>query len=98
MDFGFFRASSPELHQHSTKGGDRVVFSHDGYTAYLLIIDEASRYIWVFLTRSKKPPLNIIKEFLMTHGLPDGGFIRTDQGGELAGSHAFLNICGESHY
>jgi hypothetical protein len=43
----------------------------------------------VFLTSSKSPPLNIIKEFLTTHGLPDGGFIRCQ---------AFLNACGESHY
>ncbi len=98
LDFGFLRASTPELQQPSTKLGDRVVFSHDGYTSYLLIVNEASRYTWVFLTSSKTPSLNIIKEFLTTHGLPDGGFIWTDQGGELASSHAFLNICGESHY
>ncbi len=98
MDYGFLRASTPDLQQPTTKGGDRVVFSHDGYTSYLLIVDEASRYIWVFLTSSKSPPLNIIKEFLTTHGLPDGGFIRTDQGGELARCQAFLDVCGESHY
>ena len=98
MDFGFLRASSPDLHQPGTKGGDQVVYSHDGYTSYLLIVDEASRYTWVFLTSSKSPPLNIVHEFLKTHGLPDGGFIWTDQGGELAGSHDFLNVCGENHY
>ena len=98
MDFGFLRASSSDMTQHGTKGGDRVVYSHDGYTSYLLIVDEASRYIWVFLTSTKSPPINIVHEFLVTHGLPDGGFIRTDQGGELAGSSAFLNVCGENHY
>ena len=98
MDFGFLRASTPDFQQPSTKGGDRVVHSHDGYSSYLLIVDEASRFIWVFLTSTKNPPLNIIKEFLSTHGLPDGGFIRTDQGGELAGSNAFLDLCGGSHY
>jgi hypothetical protein len=75
-----------------------VVYSYDGFTFYLLIVDEASRYVWVFLTNSKSPPLNIIDEFLKTHGLQDGGFIRTDQGGELAGSQAFLDICGVNHY
>jgi len=98
MDFGFLRASSPEMMRNATKGGDRVVYSHDGYTSYLLIVDEASRYIWVFLTSSKSPPINIINEFLTTHGLADGGFIRTDQGGELAGSLAFLTACGNHHY
>jgi hypothetical protein len=97
MDFGFLRASTSDL-TPPTRSGDRVVYSHDGFTSYLLIVDEASRYIWVFLTHRKSPPLNIVDEFLKTHGLPDGGFIRTDQGGELAGSQAFLDICGTNHY
>ncbi len=97
MDFGFLRASTSDL-TLPTRGGDRVVYSHDGFTSYLLIVDDASRYIWVFLTNSKSPPLNIVDEFLKTHGLPDGGFIRTDQSGELAGSQAFLDICGANHY
>jgi hypothetical protein len=97
MDFGFLRASTSDL-TPQTRSGDRVVYSHDGFTSYLLIVDEASRYIWVFLTNSKSPPLNIVNEFLKTHGLPAGGFIRTDQGGELAGSQAFLDVCGANHY
>ena len=97
MDFGFLRASTSDL-TLPTCGGDCVVYSHNGFTSYLLIVDEASRYIWVFLTHSKSPPLNIVDEILKTHGLSDGGFIRTDQGGELAGSQAFLDICGANHY
>jgi hypothetical protein len=85
MDFGFLRASTLDL-THPTRGGDCVVYSHDGFTSYLLIVNEASRYIWVFLTNTKSPPLNIVDEFLKTHGLPDGDFIHTDQGGELASS------------
>ena len=83
MDFGFLRALTSDL-TLPTRGGDRVVYSHDGFTSYLLIVDEAL--------------LNIIEEFLKIHGLPDGGFIRTDQGGELTGSQAFLDICGANHY
>ena len=97
MDFSFLRASTSDL-TLPTCGGDCVVYSHNGFTSYLLIVDEASHYIWVFLTHSKSPPLNILDEFLKTHGLPDGGFIRTDQGGELTGSQAFLDICGANHY
>ena len=74
------------------KGTDRVVRSYDGYTSYLLIIDEASRYVWVFLTASKTPPLDIVMEFLHHHGHEDGGSIRTDQGGELARSAAFQDL------
>ena len=94
MDFGFLRPSSTDL-SHPHKAHDRVVYSYDGYTSYLLIVDEASR---VFLTHNKTPPLNIADKFLETHGLPDGGFVRTDQGGELAGSQSFVGNCGINHY
>jgi hypothetical protein len=97
MDFGFLRSSSSDL-SPPHKVGDFFVYSYDGYTSYLLIVDEASRYAWVFLTLNKSPPLNIVDEFLKTHGLPDGGFICTDQGGELAGRQSFLDVCGINHY
>ena len=44
MDFGFMRASASDFGKRSKKT-DRVVFSYDGYSSYLLIVDEASRYI-----------------------------------------------------
>ena len=69
-----------------------MIRPYDGYTSYLLIIDEASRYVWVFLTASKNPPLDIVMEFLHHHGHEDGGSIRTDQGGELARSAAFQDL------
>ena len=91
MDFGFMRASAAD-YSRPHNGTDRVVRSYDGYTSYLLIIDEASRYVWVFLTASKNPPLDIVTEFLHQHGHEDGGSIRTDQGGELARSTAFQDL------
>jgi hypothetical protein len=60
MDFGFMRASSSD-YTTPNKTLDRVIDSWDGYSSYLLIVDEASRYIWVFLTKSKEPPLDIIE-------------------------------------
>jgi hypothetical protein len=74
------------------KTRDRVVLSYDGFSAYLLIIDKALRYVWVFLTNSKSPPLDIIEEFLTQHGHEEGGCIRTNQGGELAGSSNFQDL------
>ncbi len=71
------------------KSTDRVVSSYNGYTLYLVITDEASRYAWVFLTKSKDPPLNIVRAFLLLHGHADGQCVCTDQGGELASSFAF---------
>jgi hypothetical protein len=98
MDFGFMRASAADyLRPH--KGTDPVVQSYDGYTNYLLIINEASRYVWVFLTTSKNPPLDKVMEFLHHHGHEDGGSIRTDQGGELARSATFQDLLlREFHY
>ena len=91
MDFGFMRASTTD-YSRPNKSTDRVAQSYDGYTSYLLIIDEASRFAWVFLTKSKDPPLDIVRAFLRLHGHEDGGCIRTDQGGELASSYAFGDL------
>jgi hypothetical protein len=85
MDFGFMRASTSNFSQPSKKH-DRVVLLYDGYSSYLLIINEALQYIWVFLTNSKEPPLHIINAFLSRFGHKHGGSICTDQGSELARS------------
>jgi hypothetical protein len=91
MDFSFMRASATD-YSCPHKLTDQVVSSYDGYTSYLLIIDEASGYAWVFLTKSKNPPLNIVQAFLRLHGHMDGGCIHMDQGGELASSFAFGDL------
>ena len=49
MDFGFMRASSSDYSNPNTSL-DWVVDSWDRFSSYLLIIDEASRYIWVLGT------------------------------------------------
>jgi hypothetical protein len=91
MDFGFICSSTSDYSRPSTST-DRVVFSYDGYSSYLIVIDEASRYIWIFLTASKDPPITIVWEFLTHHGHEEGGCIRTDQGGELARNHSFQDM------
>jgi len=98
MDFGFMRASTWDYTRRD-KSKDRVVFSYDGFSLNLLIVDEASRIVWVFLTNSKSPPLDIVKEFLVQHGHDDVGSVRTDQGGELARSSAFQDmLLRDFHY
>ncbi len=72
MDFGFMRASTSD-YSRCNKAKDRVVLSYDGFSAYLLIVDEASRYVWIFLTNSKSPPMDIVQEFLTQHAHDDGG-------------------------
>jgi len=68
------------------KKSDRAVNLYDGSSLYLLIVDEATRFIWVFLTKSKAPPLDILDAFFARFGHEHGGSVRTDQGGELARS------------
>jgi hypothetical protein len=76
--------ASSQDYDGTRHSGPRVVTSWDGFSSYLLIVDEASRYIWVFLTTSKEPPVDINNTFLTRFGHRDGGSVRTDQGGELA--------------
>ncbi len=66
-----------------------MVECFEGYLAYLIIVDECSRYVWVFLRKSKESPVNLVKAFLAIHGSQVGGAIRTNQGGELARRTSF---------
>ncbi len=47
---------------------------------------------WVFLTKTKDPPIDLVRAFLTLHGHSDGGCVHTDQGGELASSGAFRDL------
>jgi hypothetical protein len=96
MDFGFMRASTSDF-SCPNKNTDRVVTSYDGFSSYLLIVDEATRFIWVFLTKSKAPPLDILDSFFARFGHEHGGSVRTDQGGELAQSFALSNLLLRKH-
>ena len=97
-DFGFIRSSTSTSNinkrrkarkKKGEKNLDRVVQSIDGFNCYLAIVDEASRYTWIFLCKSKEPPIDEMLSFLQVWGLQSGGSIRCDQGGELARSAEF---------
>ena len=94
MDFGFVRGNTV------TKAEDGpLLTSNKGYNCYLLIADEFSHYLWIFLFASKDPPLDTVKTFLNTHGLKHGlRCVRTDQGGKLAKSAKFREVIKESGY
>jgi hypothetical protein len=97
MDFGFIRSSTSD-YSRPTTSTDRIMFSYNGYSSYLIVIDEASQYVW-FLTASKEPPIAIVWEFLTQHGHYNGRCIQTDQGGELAHNYSFQDmILREFHY
>ena len=91
MDFGFLRSSLEEFRKTNLKT-DRIVESFDGYTSYFLVVDKATRYAWMFLTKTKQPPVGIITLFLEKFGHGDGGMIRVDQGGELARSGEWRSV------
>jgi hypothetical protein len=96
MDFGFMRASSLD-YSRPNKKHDRIIDSWDGYLSYLLVVNEASQYIWVFLAKLKEPLLGIIDTFLDHFGHVNGGLIRSNQGGELARSFAFSDLLLQKH-
>jgi len=91
MDFGFMCASTSDF-SRPNKTTDHVVASYDGFSLYLLIVDEATRFIWVFLTKSKSPPLDILDSFLARFGHEHGGSVHTGQGGELVRSFALSDL------
>lgn len=62
MDYGFMKGTG-----FCNKDGDgKTITSIDGYRAYCLIIDRKSRYTWIFLTKTKNPPIQIITSFTRT--------------------------------
>ncbi len=96
MDFGFVRGSD-----WSQKDNDgKLVTSIDKYRSYLLVIDRASRHIWVFLTKTKHPPIDQVRGLLskFQKDLPADASITTDQGKELGASKQFQLLCKEMNY
>jgi hypothetical protein len=91
MDFGFMWALASD-YSWQDKMKDHVVCLYHGYSSYLLVIDKASRFAWIFLTASKDPLINIVRAFLAQHGHASGGCISTNQGGELAKSPNFQDL------
>jgi hypothetical protein len=88
MDFGFLHASQAD-YSRPDKSKERVVTSFDGYNSYLIIVDEYTKFVWVYLCVSKEPPLELINLHMDQFGAKSG-HIRCDQGGELASCAAFI--------
>ena len=75
-----------------------MIESFDGFTSYLAIVDEHSQFTWTFLCKNKEPPIHILNAFLDRFGLPPGGVLRTDEGGELSKSDKFRDAALEQRY
>ena len=97
MDFGFVRGSS----WHSTNDEGKLITSIDGQRAYLIIVDRATRYKWIFNTTTKKSPLAQVESVLNKFKPSLVNLhctIRTDQGGEIGKSNKFRSLIKQFDY
>jgi len=96
MDMGFVRGTK---YQVKDEDGN-IITSLDGHNSYLIIIDRATRYTWVFLSKHKHPQIAALTGFLKSHGNTTNTqkSVRTDEGGELWGSYALQQMARELGY
>lgn len=96
MDIGFFRGprNLQEVYDRCAEPQPKLVESRQGFVCCLLIVDRATRYIWVFPLRSRSVNLDLIDLFLRTHGLRSTAtkIMRTDGEGSLAESGPFRRL------
>ena len=95
MDFVFVRG----LAWTKCVDDKKLVTSVDHYRLYLLVIDHASRYNWIFLRRTKEPPIKLVEGLIKVwkNKYPDAS-ITTGQGTELGRSKAFQIMCKNMGY
>ena len=75
-----------------TELGPKIT-SIDSFNSYLIIVDHVTRYLWLFLSASKTPTINIAQKVLSKFKCKNPHrTVRTDKGGELGRSHAFQKI------
>jgi dUTP pyrophosphatase len=99
IDFGFVRGRE-ESYDISTDNLPRkkgkIVQSIDGHSCYVIVIDRVTRYTWIFLSKTKQPPVATIKQLLTKFKSDNPNrTVRTDQGGELGHSTEFSNMIAE---
>ena len=95
MDFGFVRGTGYRVKTENAP----TVTSIDGFNSYLIIVDRITRYLWVFLTTSKSPPIEIARSVLQKFKCNNRHrVVRTDQGKELGKSAAFQTMLKEEGF
>jgi hypothetical protein len=90
MDMGFVRGS--QFSYEDEEG--RIVTSLDGYNSYLIIVDRATRYTWVILTKAKTPQVDLVSKFLAVHGNKTASSAPMKAGN--FGAHICFNKCAKS--
>ena len=97
-DFGFVRGKD---WSRRTENDNKLVTSMDNYRGYCLVIDRKSRYVWIFLSKTKHPPIDQMRgllEQLKPNISSSYCTLTTDNGGELAKSHNFQRMIDASGY
>ena len=86
MNFGFVRGS-----EYTIKQEHRLrTTSKDGFNSYLIIVDQVTRYTWIFLTMSKSQLINIVERVLNKFKRKNKHCtVLTDQRGDLGKSALF---------
>jgi hypothetical protein len=71
---------------------------HDGYLAYLIIVDAATRYVFCFPLKSRSPPLALIDKIINKNGHPQQQVISTSPNGLHHKSKSFAEVCKKYGY
>jgi hypothetical protein len=102
MDLGFIRGPKiikDENGQSKTTKTTTAQLSHGGYSAYLIIFDAATRYVFCFPLESRSPPMiTQIDRFISKNGQVHGNFIRTSPNSLLHKSTSFKDTCKKYGY
>ena len=80
MDFGFVRGSDFKA-PTGKKGEGPTLTSIDAKNSYYIIVNRATRYIWVHLDNTKQPPVDPVQMGLRKFGNKQTThhIVRTDQ-------------------
>jgi hypothetical protein len=102
MDLGFIWGPKTIVDNKGTTKTAKVQtaqLSHDGYSAYLIIIDAApTRYIFCFPLKTHSPQIALIDYFLSQHGRANKACITTMPNGLLHKSNSFSDVCNKHGY
>lgn len=90
MDWGFMQGKN---YSKKTEEG-QLITSIDGKRCYCLIVDRATRCMWVIVSDSKEPPVNAVRDFLKKfRSKAPQRLVQLDQDKALGKSKEFLKYC-----
>ena len=97
FDFGFVCGSDFKMKTNNGEGP--TITSIDGKNSYCLIVDRATRYMWVYLGNTKAPPVEPVCMVLQKFGAKcTHHTVRTDQDQALGCSTLFLKMIQEEEF